>query len=156
MQYICPICETLLDTTVLTQGARPRCKNCTDAKGLGQEGVLPKNPMDRYKNCPDAKKMQFPSPQPLQRAASKNKVAKKKLSPEEQEKRLKRQINRSKGPITEKAKPHRIPAELTDCGVEDCESQEFNMLLAPNSDIKRKTKNLKSIDSTLLDLEIDG
>lgn len=30
------------------------------------------------------------------------------------------------------------------------------MLYAPNSDIKRKTKNLKSIDSTLLDLEIDG
>jgi len=149
VQYVCPICETALDTAVLTQGAKPRCKNCTDARGLGQEGVLPKNPMDRYKNCPDAKKIQFPSPQPLQRAASKNKIAKKKLSPEQQEKQLGKKIYKA----IEDDDSH---TDISDCGINPCESEEFKSLLAPNSDIKRKTKNLKSIDHTLLDLEIDG
>jgi len=58
--------------------------------------------------------------------------------------------------MKEKAKQHTIPAELSDCGVNDCESEDFNMLNAPDSDIKRKQKNLKAIDNSLFDLEIDG
>lgn len=130
---MCPICKTLLDTTVLEKGAKPRCKNCTDANGVGQIGI-----QVGWKNCPDAKKIA------------------KKLSPEKQIEKLKEQINSTPGPIEEKEKPHIIPAEITDCGVEKCKT-EFKMLYAPKkTDMKRKIRNLSDIENTLNDLAIDG
>ena len=48
---------------------------------------------------------------------------------------------------------------MTDCGLEDCKSQEFHMLLDPDADNKNKQKqmkDLKSIEKSMNFLEIDG
>ena len=130
--------------------------------------------MSGYKNCPDGKGRQTPkdvfvSKDMPMAADSKKKIKLSQMpppaappmaSPEEdkkkkkEEKRLKKEILKQKGPLEEDDETHRIPGEISSCGVEDCKSEEMKMMYAPNSDIKKKNKNL--IHESLNDLAIDG
>jgi len=115
IQYICPICKATLESPDLDSGEIPYCKNCNvPGKKCG------------YKNAPDPRGKHVDDNRiVVNRPLFSNSYNSKKYS-----KRYK-----------EKGK-NRIPAKITDCGVEPCFSEEFEMMSDPNAE-----ENIENMDN---------
>ena len=58
-------------------------------------------------------------------------------------------------PLAAKKKKHSIPIEITDCGVEQCRSDEFKMMINPNAD-NNIEEFIEDIKNSAEFLAIDG
>lgn len=118
IQYKCPICNATLESPDLDSGKVPYCPNCNvQGEHCG------------YKNAPNFPGKQINDPTimqnvPLAASGTYNSL---------------KNARRYK----EKGK-NRIPAKITDCGVEPCFSEEFEMMSDPNAE-----ENIENMDNMI-------
>ena len=66
-------------------------------------------------------------------------------------------MSSEKSQLEKSAKKKKLPKGFSDCGLDDCKSEEFHMMYDENVDKKEKQmKYLKSIEDSMNDLAIDG
>jgi len=85
-------------------------------------------------------------------------VQKSKISPDRPGKQ-RPDMYVQKGQLVASKKHKKVPKGFTDCGLDDCKSEDFHMMYDENVDKKLKEKqmkDLKSIQDSMNDLAIDG